>query len=935
MDYRFVIGIDLGTTNCAVYSVDLSSENASAKQIRLFKIPQLSGPGEINRLSVLPSFGYIAGDYDIQKESLRMPWTEDAGSDLFVGAFARDHGAKIPSRLISSAKSWLCHGNVDRQAKILPWGAGKDIAKISPVQATAAYLNHIRKAWNHTRGDDESQYLENQFIVLTVPASFDESARELTLEAATLAGLSHITLLEEPLAAFYSFLIRHETDWHHQVHPNELILVCDVGGGTTDFSLITLQEVDGSPRFERIAVGDHLILGGDNVDLTLARWVESQVGKSAASLSGDRWKTLCHQCRQAKEIILNGEVASKKITLMGSGNKLIGGTISAEIGREIVEKLVIDGFFPTVDRSEIQRKAHRKGITEFGLPYEMEPAITRHLGWFLETHREDVLQTLQKDQPFPDCILFNGGSLKPRIIQDRICHAIRQWFGRDNQSVPRILENPEPDLAVAMGAAYYGLVRMGHGVRVGSGSARSYYLGVDTVAEAGTQSVKQAICLIERGVEEGTHIRLPDKEFRVRANTPVEFEIFSSSFRSGDRCGDLLTVDDTFTLLPRLQTVVQYGQKGIQSGIPVEIEADFTEMGTLSLWCHSKISQHRWKLQFQLRNMTDPTGVTEQDVFDIAVIDAARDTIQEVFSDSRDSGKRIDGLARKIAELVDRPKEKWPLSLIRSLADTLLGLIAVRTQSVNHEARWFNLTGFCLRPGFGDGYDPNRIKQVWKIYKSGPRFANQPQVRSEWWILWRRIGAGLTAGQQRQFMQDISSTLLSGKNVKSRISASERLEIWMAAANLERLSPTDKVKLGRALLAEILSGKAKTQHVWAISRIGARELFYGTADRTIPQQEAGDWIERLISVNWPDPAPVIAAVTQLARKTGDRTRDIDPSRISRITDWLSSVNAPPDRIQMIIEVMPVEKQDAGVIFGESLPSGLILENIGEASGEED
>jgi molecular chaperone DnaK (HSP70) len=925
MDYRYIIGIDLGTTNSAVYSVDLLYETSNPKQIRLFKVPQLTGPGEINRLSVLPSFGYIVGDYDIQEELLRMPWSGDAAYSFFVGAFARDHGSKIPSRLISSAKSWLCHSHVDRKAKILPWGAGTDIPKISPVQAAAAYLNHIKKAWNHARGDDEAMYLENQFIVLTVPASFDEAARELTLEAASLAGISHVTLIEEPLAAFYSFLLRHETDWQQWVNANELILVCDVGGGTTDFSLITLHEVDGSPRFERIAVGDHLILGGDNVDLTLARWVETQVGKTAASLSGDRWKTLCHQCRQAKEIILNDEADVRKITLMGSGSKLIGGTLSAELTRKTVEQLVIDGFFPIVDRSDVQKKPLRKGITEFGLPYETEPAITRHLGWFLEAHRDDVLHALKKDQPFPDCILFNGGSLKPAVIQQRICAAIRKWFGESNEETPRILENPEPDLAVAMGAAYYGLVRMGHGVRVGSGSARSYYLGIETTGGAEGLSEKQAMCLVERGVDEGTQLRLTNREFRVKANMPVEFEVYSSSFRSGDRCGDILTVDDTLTELPGLQTVVQYGNKGVQTSIPVEIEAQFTEMGTLSLWCHSKVSEHRWKLQFQLRNSVETGGVTEQDVFDASVTDAIQEMIQHVFSDSQDSGKRIDGLSRKIAEQVDRPKENWPLGLIRPLADTLLSLIAARTHSMTHEARWLNLTGFCLRPGFGDAYDPNRIKQLWKIYKAGPRFVNQAQVRSEWWILWRRIGAGLTAGQQRQFIQDITPVLFPGKNTKSKISASERMEIWMATANLERLSPADKIKLGRALLAETVQRHARPQHFWAISRIGARELLYGTADRVIPGAEAFDWIERLIAATGSDPVPIIAAVTQMARKTGDRIRDIDPSDVSRLVDWLTSVDAPENRIRMILDVMPIERQDASTMFGEDLPAGLIVE----------
>ncbi|GBC61075.1 molecular chaperone DnaK [Desulfonema ishimotonii] len=308
LDKHYIIGIDLGTTNSAVSYVDLTSDGDNSR-IKIFRVPQLTGAGEFSRLPVLPSFLYIPGEYDISKEALAIPWKSE--DDNFAGAFARDHGAKVPFRLVSSAKSWLCHTRADRRARILPWGAKQEVRKVSPVQATACYLSHIRRAWNSTRGDDAERYLENQLITITVPASFDEVARDLTIEAATMAGLPNVTLLEEPLAAFYSWLIGHEEQWSEYVSPGELILVCDVGGGTTDFTLITLREADGSPRFERIAVGDHLILGGDNIDLALARRVEMRMSrKKKLSLSADRWKSLCHQCRQAKEIILGGRPTS-------------------------------------------------------------------------------------------------------------------------------------------------------------------------------------------------------------------------------------------------------------------------------------------------------------------------------------------------------------------------------------------------------------------------------------------------------------------------------------------------------------------------------------------------------------------------------------------------------------------------------------------------
>ena len=399
---------------------------------------------------MLPSFLlYIPGPYDVARESISVPW--QSRTDHFAGAFARDHGAKIPARLVSSAKSWLCHPNADKKARILPWGAGEAVYKISPVQATAAFLAHIRQVWNSAKGDDDEQYLENQMVVITVPASFDEVARDLTVEAAAMAGLQNITLLEEPLAAFYSWLMRHEGDWAEHVRPGQLILVCDVGGGTTDFTLITLREAGGSPKFERIAVGDHLILGGDNMDLALARHLEVQLSQNQTALSTDRWKALCHQCRQAKEAILEGVAESRRITIVGEGRSLIGGAVSGTLSRRTVEAVVLDGFFPMTSARRLQNHGPQSGITEFGLPYEREPAITRHLGSFLEKHRPDVADVTGRQDCAPDLILFNGGALKPDIIQARIRAAVRHWFDHGDSDFPGVLANPDPDLAVGPG----------------------------------------------------------------------------------------------------------------------------------------------------------------------------------------------------------------------------------------------------------------------------------------------------------------------------------------------------------------------------------------------------------------------------------------------------------------------------------------------------
>lgn len=920
IDQHYIVGIDLGTTNSAVAYVDLQVE-ADHRRTQIFSISQLTGPGEISGLAMLPSFLYIPGEYDISKEALAMPW--QMPQDHFAGAFARDQGAKIPARLVASAKSWMCHDHADRRARILPWGAVEEVAKVSPVQAAAAYLAHIRNAWNRAH-PDEDKALERQIVIVTVPASFDEVARELTIEAAEAAGLPHVILLEEPLAAFYSWLMTHEKDWEQYIQPNELILVCDVGGGTTDFTLIYLKKADGRMGFERLAVGDHLILGGDNIDLALARRIEMQLARKKFTLRGDRWKTLCHQSRCAKERILGGNTDTEKITILGEGGKLIGGTLSATLSRQDVEETVLAGFFPVVSSTTAKKPTQRKGITEFGLPYEQEPAITRHLGWFLEQHGEDVAKYLDKEPPAPDLILFNGGSLKPPVIQEQIRKAIGRWFGKAAHDLARVLENPDPDLAVSLGAAYYGLVKIGRGVRVGSGSPRSYYL---EVAPQSDQDRNRALCLVERGLEEGSQIELKQHEFKVLANQLVAFNVYSSSYRSGDRLGDLVAIDDSLTPMAPIQTIIQYGKKGVKTRIPIHVVAGYTEVGTLTLGCQSLISDHRWKLQFQLRSTASPEPVADQEIYDSALVEKACALIRRVIGD-HGGGQQLESITKNLTKLVEQPRKQWPLTFIRTLADELLHLEKTRNYSPLHEARWLNLLGYCMRPGMADGADPLRMKEIWRLHSQGPSHSNQVQVRSEWWILWRRVAAGLTPGQQRQFIQELAPQLIPKKSTPRKIPPQERLEMWMAAANMEHINAKEKSRWGRALLAELKPNKSKPQHIWALARMGARELLYGSVDRVIPPNQVSNWIHCLMQSKWRDPNPVITALVQIGRKTGDRTRDLDPSLADKVIRWITANTHEKklvgQHLKYLQEVVSMAKQEESLIFGETLPAGIVL-----------
>ena len=916
----WVVGIDLGTTNSAVAYADIDAAG-KVEPIQPFEVPQLTDAGVFSRQPVLPSFLYIPGQYDIESSAMVHPWPRS--EDDFVGAWARDQGAQVPTRLVASAKSWLCHDRVDRHARILPWGAPGEVRKVSPVRASAAYLEHIRKAWNHSRGNEEEYFLENQTVIVTVPASFDEVARELTLAAAKMAGYGEVILLEEPLAAFYSWLVHHERRWDQLVQPGQLILICDVGGGTTDFTLVTLTaEAGGSPRFERIAVGDHLLLGGDNMDLALARLVESQWhGNQQGTLDSHRWQALCHQCRQAKERILSGEADTHRVTLMGSGSRLIAGTMSANLDRTTIERTILEGFFPIIDSDDERPATQRAAISEFGLPYEPEPAVTRHLMRFLEHHREEVGDILGKTDPMPDLVLFNGGALVPEAIQQRIIDAVCRWFGRSHEERPGILENRRHDLAVGQGAAYYGLVKTGRGVRVGSGSPRSYYLGVANPDQQ-EKAPQQAICLVERGLDEGSAIALGDRQFQVLANQPVRFDLYSSSFRSRDRMGGIVEIDDTFMQLPPLQTVIQYGKRGAKIEIPVAIEAHYTEMGTLSLWCRSQISDHRWQLQFQLRDAMPETELREEIVLEDNRIAEARQLL-EVALKSADQ-TQLDGVVKQIAATVDLPRDKWPMRLLRELADLLIDNPAARTRSPAHEARWMNLTGYCLRPGFGDSLDPDRIKRTWKIYNQGPAHPRQNQVQNEWWIMWRRLAGGLNPGQQRQLSQDAGRLLQSKKGKKPRLPAQLQIELWMAIANLERLYVKDKIQWGRLLLTQITPKQIRPQHLWSLSRIGARALLYGSTDRVVPPQEASRWIENLLKQEWPNTKAAGTAMAQLARKTGDRTRDLEDNVVKRLAEWMAPHNELEPQQRLLTEVVPIARHEEQTLFGESLPAGLIL-----------
>ena len=581
-----VVGIDLGTTNCAMSWHDLNDLSAE-----VVPIPQLTAPGTVEERPLLPSFLYMPKEDEFPAGALDTAWEKKATSA--VGEFARAHGAKVPTRLIASAKSWLSHTGVDRTAALLPWQAPPEVSRLSPVEASSRYLTHLAGAWKVT----QNTTLDSEEIILTVPASFDAAARELTIQAASQAGLHNVTLLEEPQAALYAWLEKSGDRFRKQVHVGDVILVVDVGGGTTDFSLIAVTEQEGDLQFTRLAVGDHILLGGDNMDLTLAHHLAQ--GKNL-----DAWQftALMYGCREAKErLFASSRLTKVPISIPGRGSALLGSTIKAELNREDVARILLDGFIPKVVVTELPHTARRTGLTQLGLPYAQDPGITRHLAAFL-TRQSRI--AAGKAFVHPTAILFNGGVFKAPAIRERVVEVVNDWLARDSGAPIKELEGADLDLAVARGAAYYGWVRHGHGIRIRGGTARSYYVGVESAMPAvpGFAPPVKALCVAPFGMEEGTQADIPPQEFALVVGEPTIFRFFASSVRREDRVGDMIddvARNDELKEVAPIETTLN-GEPG--KPVPVNLQAAVTEVGTLELRCLEKAGPGRWKLEMNVRS---------------------------------------------------------------------------------------------------------------------------------------------------------------------------------------------------------------------------------------------------------------------------------------------------------------------------------------------
>ncbi len=991
---KYVVSIDLGTTNTV-----MAYAEAGSAQIQLFDIEQLTAPGEVGAGALLPSLRYHPADGEMADGDLQLPWRagDVAGlSQVVIGRLARKLGAQVPGRLVASAKSWLSHPQVDRMAPILPWGAEADVAKVSPVAASASYLAHLRNAWD---ARFPAHPLHQQQIILTIPASFDEGARALTLAAARMAGLPSLRLLEEPQAAFYDWLFRQRATLAEELAETRLVLVCDVGGGTTDFSLMKVDAAasDGSagpPAISRIGVGNHLILGGDNMDLALAHLVEARMAGNAASsngaasdntvattersaggaqpqakLSASRLSQLAERCRAAKEQLLAADAPERTtVTLLGAGSKLIGGSRSAELTRDEVSALVVDGFFP-LNAAQEPAKRGRGAIVEFGLPYAADAAITRHLADFLRQHAAAMRGALGLPAdsaaiPIPDTLLLNGGVFRADALARRLEATLAGW--RDQPL--RVLHNDNPDVAVARGGVAYALGQSGQAPVIGGGSARSYFLLLDDAT--GAEQPRRAVCILPRGAVENREVLLADRTFALRLGRPVRFHLASST-ADAPQAGDVVTLQpDDYVQLPPIATVLRDSSAtDARKEIPVQLATSLSEVGTLEVHCVAQSApssrrkpgpmlsmrsegHQRWLLEFQLRGETTAEATAPDEAPMPAGLATAIDKIDRIFGSRAQQVdiKEVKQLRAQLEHLLGS-RENWATPLLRRLFDALLERAKGRRRSSEHERAWLNLSGYCLRPGFGHPLDEWRIDQLWAMFETGVQHHKDSQVCAEWWTLWRRVSGGLSVEAQLRVLDDFAFNVQAdaaerGRRPVTLVNGSEE-DMLRLGASLERIPGNYKAEIGVWMLDQLqratkAAGKAaanktrsgagdlaKTEaaqgrFLWGLSRVGARQPFHGSAHDVVDAVIVEQWLNEVLSLDWKKVEPAGFAASHLARMTGDRSRDINDALRTEVLRRLQAVGAPANWSAMVRDVVQLDQADEKRMLGDALPPGLKL-----------
>ena len=903
---RLVVGIDLGTTHTVVAWSRLGDSEAVGAQV--FPVPQLVSSSEVAARPLLPSYLYAPHS----GETVPDQWNE---GPWVLGEHARQRGREVPGRLVSSAKSWLCHGGVDRRAAILPWGREEydDRPRLSPVEASTRLLQHVRVAWNAAHPDAP---LEQQQVVLTVPASFDQAARELTLHAAAAAFLT-VRLLEEPQAAFYDFLwnARGSGLVSRLAEAGALVLVCDVGGGTTDLSLIRLQQAERDQAINRIAVGRHLLLGGDNMDLALAHHCEPQLVDAPSHLDAPRFGQLALACRNAKELLLGADPPdSVPVSVAGSGASLVGSARSTRLERRDAERLVLDGFFPHVGRGS-KPKPGRAGLMAFGLPYEHDAGITRHIAAFLARH----------GSANPTAVLLNGGVFRAAKVTERLLEVLGSWGDQPVVTLPA----PNPDVAVARGAVAYGIALATGGVTIGGGTPRGYYIGLE-----GPQ--RRALCVIPRGAREGERHLAIRHPLALRVGQAARFELFASDDALVDPPGAVVELDaERFLALPPL-TAVLGEPRTTEAEVEVHLEGELTAIGTLDLACveNAGPNPERFRLAFDLRaaaTPSQPPSAPQPRRGRSVRLDEAREVIHRVFGKSRGDVKprEIKDLWRNLERILGERRE-WTTEQARALFDTTLPLARARRRTPDHERLFWMLSSFCLRPGFGHPEDPRRILRWAPVLREGVHFASEARSWQQYFIAARRTAGGLAEPIQVE-LRDLLDPFLAPAELKLKkrknfrpMSPDEQLEL---VAWLERVPSQRRTELGRWLLERTWT--SRDPRLWtALGRVGARVPAYASVHHVVPPSVVERWLDHLLREKWEQVPTAARTAVELARVTGDRARDVSAQIRQSIERRLVLIEAPAEWVRSVRECVPIAEDERAAQFGEALPAGLRLAEPG-------
>ncbi|MBC7792849.1 MAG: Hsp70 family protein [Clostridia bacterium] len=893
----YVVGIDLGTTHCVV------ARAAIAKPaVKVVDIPQLVAPGEVAERPLLPSFTYLPAEGELAEHDKTLPWGTEVN---VVGELARKLGARSPGRLVSSAKSWICYGGVNRKAAILPWGAPDDAAHLSPFDAQVAYLAHLRAAWDRAF---PAAPLASQDVVVTVPASFDESARELTVEAATKAGLTDVRLLEEPQAAFYDFIGEHPD----ALADAKLVLVVDVGGGTTDLTLVRVK-----PQLERIAVGGHLMLGGDNMDAALAHHVLEVAGQTK-QLDPTEWAALVQSARDAKERLLAVDAPDEVVVTMQSrSSRLIGGTRSIIVKREDARRILVDGFMPRTGMREVADRATRPGLTTLGLPYVTDPAIPRHVGAFLRKHAHAAAAAgarVDDGLPRPDAVLLNGGVFNAPALVERFSEVLAGWFG----APVRLLAHTSLDTAVARGAARYALARRGVGQVIHGGSARAYYIGIDDA-----HGVRKALCIAPRGMEEGVSVDIPERVLELAVDKRVAFPLYGSTDDTVDAAGTVIDAGNRLEAFPSLEAVLRGKNLHVRlgGGVPVRLTTRLAENGTLAIHLVTvQLPPQRWQLTFG-----SPTaGVSAPEALKITA--SKLDELPERFNDGRRllerlyasaeadpaNLERVKNLRHELDDLLG-PRGEWSASTCRAIADVLLERSSNRGRSDQHELAWLRTIGWCLRPGIGVEGDEVRITSLWRTHDEGLKVKTKGNW-SEWWITFRRVASGLSKSAQQALFTEVALWLDPRAKVPQGPRVGGSVEMMQMVAALERVPGSDKERAG-AWVANPTS--------WLVlGRLGNR--YPSTSHEVVRKSVAEEWLVRILGLDWEKAEGASFAAVLLARRAEDSAHDVDAALRTKVSERLSLMKAPGSWLELLTKPGATDAKDAARILGDSLPAGLRL-----------